>query len=176
MKAGRFRNSAAIQTLLVFSHFVGLGCAAQIQPVLPATSAETLSGKPIVLPDAIRGHEAVLVAGFSRQAGDECATWVRTLHADPAMAGVEIYSVAMLEQAPAILRGIIKSGMRKGMTQESQDHSIIFTRDEKLWRIYFTVTDDNWAYVVFLNPRGQILWRGHGPPIDQEPQLRIARH
>jgi hypothetical protein len=34
---------------------------------LPSTAGETLSGKPIVLADAVRGRTAVLVAGFSRQ-------------------------------------------------------------------------------------------------------------
>jgi hypothetical protein len=41
-------------------------CVAQS---LPATAGETLSGKRIVLSDAVHGHAAILVAGFSREGG-----------------------------------------------------------------------------------------------------------
>ena len=50
---------------------------------LPSTAGETLSGKPIVLADAVRGHTAVLVAGFSREGGNGTGDWVKAIQRRP---------------------------------------------------------------------------------------------
>jgi hypothetical protein len=142
---------------------------------MPATSGETLSGKRLVLADAIRGHAAALVFGFSKDAGDPCGQWAKTLHADPAMAGVLVYQVASLEQAPGFVRGMIKSSMRKGVSTEDQDHFLVFTQDEKLWRGYFGVSNDKDPWVVFLDPTGKVLWHGHGDAKSLEPLLSKAK-
>ena len=44
---------------------------------MPRTRGEMLSGKPIVLADEVRGHPAVLVAGFSREGGNGTGAWDR---------------------------------------------------------------------------------------------------
>lgn len=142
---------------------------------LPATAGETLSGKRIVLADALRGRVSVLVVGFSKEAGDGCGAWAKAVRSDSALGGVSIYQVAMLEQAPAFVRGMIKSGMRKGMSPAEQDNFVILVRDDKLWRGYFGVTTDKEPYVVLLDASGQPRWRGHGSAKDLEPLLRTAR-
>ena len=68
----------------------------------------------------------------------------------------------MLEEAPGFMRGMIKSGMRKGCPQREQDHSVVLTQDEKLWRSYFDVSDDKDPYVVLIDEAGKVLWHGHG--------------
>jgi len=141
---------------------------------LPATPGETLSGKRIVLAEALRGHAAVLVMSFSRDAGKECDLWGRLVRADPAMSGVAVVQVAMLERAPGFVRGVIKNGLRKGLSAAEQDRSVILTQDEKLWRSYLGVTVDRDPYVVLLDAAGQVRWRGHGAARDQEPLLKAA--
>jgi len=69
---------------------LGFGVVAGRGQGMPTTSGETLSGKKLVLAEAVKGHAAVLVIGFSREAGDGCGLWVKALHGDAAMAGVPV--------------------------------------------------------------------------------------
>jgi len=126
------------------------------------------------LADAVRGRTAVLVAGFSREGGNGTGDWVKAIQADPAFAKASVYSVAMLASAPGFIRGMIRSGMKKGLSPQAQDRFVVLTEDEKSWRTYFGVTTDKEPYVVLLDAQGQILWHGHGYAANLEPQLRAA--
>lgn len=141
---------------------------------LPSTAGETLAGKPIVFADAVHGHVTAIVAGFSREGGTRCGEWVKALHADAALANVDVYQVAMIAGAPGFIRGMIKSGMKKGVPPAQQDHFVVLTQDEKLWRSYFDVSADQDPYVVLMDANGKVLWRGHGLPANLEPQLKAA--
>lgn len=152
--------------------FFASACLAQS---LPKTAGETLSGKPIVLANAVRGHSAVLIAGFSREGGAGSGDWVRTIQSDPALSGVAVYQVAEIAGAPSLIRGMIRNGMRKGLTPAQQDAFVVLTEDETQWKAFFSVTADNVPYVTFLDANGKVLWLGHGPASTLEPQLRGAR-
>jgi hypothetical protein len=143
---------------------------------MPATAGETLSGKRIVLADEVRGHAAVLVAGFSREGGNGTGAWIKAIHADPSMSGVTVYQVAMIAGAPGLIRGMIKSGMKKGTPPAEQDNFVVLTQDEKVWRSYFAVGDDQVTYVVLIDSSGNVLWHGHGSAAELEPQLKTALH
>ena len=101
---------------------------------LPATDGETLGGHRVAVALAIRGHAAVLIAGFSKDGGDGSASWAKAVHADPALKSAEVYQLVMLEGAPSLIRPMIKSGIRKGMSTAEQEECIILTQDEKLRR------------------------------------------
>ncbi|MGA8731978.1 MAG: hypothetical protein WB608_24685 [Terracidiphilus sp.] len=143
---------------------------------MPTTVGETLRGKRIVLVDATHGHTTVLVAGFSHEGGTGTGAWVKALKADPVLTRVAVYQVAMLEKAPGFIRGMIKSGMRKGLSAAEQDQSLVLTQDEQSWRSYFDVSDDKDPYVMLIDANGKVLWRGHGAAGELEPQLRAALH
>jgi len=80
----------------------------------------------------------------------------------------------MLAGAPGFIRGMIRSGMKKGLSAVEQDRFVVLTDDEKLWRTYFDVTADNEPYVALLDSEGKVLWRGHGSAANSERQLRAA--
>ena len=142
---------------------------------LPITAGETLTGKRIVLAEAVHTHATIILAGFSREGGTRCGEWVKALRADSALSNVDVYQVAMIAGAPALIRGMIKSGMKKGVPPAQQDHFVVLTQDEKLWRSYFEVSADQDPYVALIDATGKVLWRGHGPPADLEPKLKAAR-
>ena len=148
-------------------------CLAQ---VLPSTAGETLSGKPIVLADAVRGRTAVLVAGFSREGGNGTGDWMKAIQADPAFAKATVYSVAMLASAPGFVRGTVRSGMKKGLSLEAQEKFVVLTEDEKRWKTFFDVSKDKEPYIVLLDAQGRILWHGHGYAANLETQVRAALH
>ena len=164
-----------MRAVLVAILIAGLSQLNNLTQQMPATAGETLTGSRIVLAEALKGHSTVLVAAFSRQAGDGCETWWKALHADPTMTGVLVYQAAMLEKAPGFVRGLIRSGMRKGLSPAQQESFVVLTQDEKLWRNYLRVDDDRDPYVLLLDPAGRILWRGHGSPDQLEALLRAAR-
>jgi len=155
---------------------LALAAAAAVSQTLPATPGETLSGKRIVVADAVRGHMTVLIVGFSKDAGPKSGEWAKAVRADQALAGAAVYQVASLEQAPGFVRGMIKSGMRKGVNPAEQDNFVVLTQDDKQWRSYLGVADDKQPYVVLLDAAGQSRWHGHGEAKDLEPQLKAALH
>lgn len=141
---------------------------------VPRTAGETLSGKPIVLADQVQGHPVILVAGFSREGGNGTAAWVKLIHGDGALSGCTVYEIAEIAGAPSLIRGMIKSGMRKGVPPAEQDKFVVLTQDEKPWRSYFGVSDDQVPYVMLIDETGKVLWHGHGQAADLEPELKSA--
>ena len=133
-----------------------------------------MGGHKVVVAQAIRGHEAVLIAGFSKEAGDGCGAWSKAVHADPALRSAVFYQLVMLEEAPRIIRPMIRSGMRKGLSAAEQEQFVILTQDEKLWRNYFGVDNDKEPWVVLIDADGKVLWHGHGAAQYLEPLLRQA--
>jgi hypothetical protein len=157
--------------LIVAAALMGMNCFSQ---GMPGTAGETLTGKRIVLADAARGHLTALVAGFSREGGTRCGDWVKAIHGDSALANVEVYQMSMLAGAPGLIRGMIKSSMKKGVPPAQQDHFVVLTQDEKLWRSYFDVSADQDPYIVLLDANGKVLWHGHGAAAKLEAQVKAA--
>ncbi len=143
---------------------------------MPKTAGETLSGKQMVLADVVRGHPAILVAGFSRQGGNGTGVWVKAIHADPALAGIPVYEIAQIAGAPGLIRGMIRSGMKKSVPAAEHDSFVVLTQDEKPWRAYFDVSDDQVPYVLMMDATGKVVWRGHGTAAEFEPKLKAALH
>src|ERR1700733_287451 len=92
---------------------LGAGWAVAAAESVPVTQAETLTGQKLEFPSALAGKPAVCVFGFSKEAGDRTKTWMTRLTQD----GVSAWSVANLESAPALVRGMIRGSMRKGTPQ-----------------------------------------------------------
>lgn len=141
---------------------------------LPSTQGETLNSKRITLSNVIKGHPAILIAGFSHDAGDACGAWFHNLRSDPAFKGAAVYEVAEIEKAPSFVRGMIKSGMRKGIAAADQDNFVVLTQDDASWRSFFQVQNDKEPYVILFDSSGQTRWRGHGNVKDLESQLKAA--
>jgi hypothetical protein len=134
----------------------GWSCAAAEN--LPVTQAETLTGQKLEFPTALAGKPAVCVFGFSREAGDRTKVWMTRLSQD----GVNSWSVANLEAAPALVRGMIRGSMRKGTPQPLLERSLIMTKDEKAWKRAVEAKHDNLPVVVLLDATGRLLWTYEG--------------
>jgi len=85
-----------------------------------------------------------------------------------------VYEIAEIAGAPSLIRGMIKSGMRKGVPPDEQSRFVVLTQDEKPWRAYFEVSDDQVPYVILIDGSGKVLWHGHGQAAELEPQLKSA--
>ncbi len=167
---------------MVHRALLGFVCAAAAFTVpsclsqsLPVTAGETVSGRRIVLSEAVRGHQTVLVAAFSRAGSSGASAWARAVHADSALAGSAVYQIAMLEPVPNFARRMIESTLRRKLSAAEQDNFVVLTQDEKLWQSYFEVTSDHDPYVVFIDANGKVIWHGHGPA-SLEPELKAVLH
>ena len=133
--------------------------------VIPHTEAETLSGKKIVWPDAASGHPAVFIVGFSRAGGDSSGRWGKQLRQE--FSNVQIYSVAELQDAPKMVRGMIRHSMRGNIPQNEQDTFVVLYQDEDVWKKLADFSDPNDAYMLLVDSMGRIRWRTHGKVPDQ---------
>jgi len=154
------RNSLSIHWALAVMLFLGTGVWAQD---IPHVEAETLSGKKIVLPDAAADHPAIFIIGFSRAGGDSSGRWGKDLRKELASnADLRFFSIAILQDAPKLMRGVIKHGMRGGVPKAEQDSFIVLERDEDVWKKLADFSDPNDAYVILTDSYGKIRWRTHG--------------
>jgi hypothetical protein len=120
---------------------------------LPVTPAETLAGQKLEFPTALAGKSAVCVFGFSKEAGDRTKVWMTRLSQD----GINSWSIANLEGAPALVRGMIRSSMRKGTPPPLLERSLILTKDEKAWKHAVGARQDNLPVVVLIDAAGKVV-------------------
>lgn len=144
---------------------------------LPVTPAETLAGQKIEFPTAVMGKSSVCVFGFTKEAGDRTKVWMTRLSQD----GINAWSIANLEGAPALVRGMIRSSMRKGTPAPLLERSLILTKDEKAWKHAVGVKQDNLPVVVLLDATGSVLWTYEGLFSDEsyrelKTRLEAANH
>lgn len=132
----------------------------QQQP--PPLHGDTLDGKPITLPDASAGKVTLLLVAFSRKGGDNTAAWRdRFEHDFGSNPRVTSYAVAMLQDAPSLLRGMIKAGMRSGTPPARRSHFVVCTSNEQAWKQFTGMSDDKWPFLVLLDGSGHVRWT-HG--------------
>jgi len=154
---GNRYSQLKIALLLLFV-FINVSRSSDAAENLPVTPAETLSGQKLQFPTALTGKLSVCVFGFSKEAGDRTKTWMTRLNQD----GMNAWSIANLEKAPAMVRGMIRGSMRKGTPAPQQDRSLIMTKDETAWKRALRSTQDNLPVVVLLDPSGRVLWTYEG--------------
>jgi hypothetical protein len=146
-----------------------LVAASLFAQVIPHTEAETLSGKKIVLPEAAAGHPAVFIVGFSRAGGDSSGRWDKQLRQDFATeSNVRVYSVAELQDAPKMVRGMIRHGMRGSIPKNEQDSFVLLYQDEDVWKKLADFSDPNDAYILLVDSADNIRWRTHGKGPNQQ--------
>jgi len=125
---------------------------------LPVTPAESLDNQKLQFPTALGGMPAVCVFGFTKEAGDRTKAWMTRLNEG----GIPAWSIADLEAAPSLVRGMIRSSMRKGTPQPLLKRSLIMTKDDRAWRVALGVKQENLPVVVLLDSAGKVLWVHEG--------------
>jgi ATP10 protein len=132
--------------------------------LFPQLVGEALSGESIVVPDTTSGRFTVVALTFSRSAGDDAQRWRERLASDPAMHDlVRVLTVAELEGAPRLMRGLITRAIRRGTTPSLRAQTMVLDRDEGLWKRRLAVSETSRAYVVLIAPNGRIRWVSDGP-------------
>jgi hypothetical protein len=130
---------------------------------LPHTEAETLTGKKIVLPDALNGHPAIVVIGFTKRSRSQTAAWATQLTKDyGAEPRLQRYSIAVLDDIPGLIRGMVISGIRRSVPENQQDTFLILTHDAKPWRDLAAISAADDAYVILFDNTAHVVAQTHG--------------
>ncbi len=161
----------SILRVLTWPLLLALGlCCAKAQTLhfgdtFPAVNGKSLSGGVLAIPD---GHPAVVILGFTQAAGKDASQWTARLERDfPTLA---VDDLIFLDSAPGLMRGMIASGIRRGMAPARQAHSIVLDHDGSLWKQRlsggFPGVDLSHAVAVALDATGHIRAVGCGAVTD----------
>lgn len=154
---------ARLARLLVFLILVALA-AAQSTHQLPTTEGENLTGSKVVLPDAAKGKLAVLIFGFSKASKTANSAWADKIFAEfGTQSGFTLYQLPVLENVPGFVRGMAISSMKKGVRDNMREHFIPVLHGESELKKLVGYKEADDAYLVMLDPTGQIVKQMHGP-------------
>ena len=125
----------------------------------PKLHGNTLDRTGIVIPDACVGKVTLLLLGFSKNGGQLTAAWRTPFLADfPPDPRLTYYTVALLERAPSLLRGMIRAGMRRSTPLAERAHVVTAMVDESAWINYMKLKDDRLPAVLLLDQTGRLSW------------------
>lgn len=131
------------------------------QQAIPIIEGETLAGNKVSLPAAAAGRAALLIIGFTRGSQDQTKAWsLRARDRFPA------WSIAVLEDVPRLLRGMVTRGIRSGLPKEQHGRFVLVYQGEKQLKqaAGFGRPDD--AYLLVIDGAGAVRWSFHGPVTD----------
>jgi hypothetical protein len=130
---------------------------------LPRLEGKTLSGKQIVLPDDARGKIALLVIGFTKNSSPATRAWGQRFKKDFGNdQRYSVYPIAVLEDVPGFIRGMVTSGIRRGVPPGEQDRFVTLFQGQADLRRFVAYAGPDEAYLLLLDAKGEIQWRGHG--------------
>jgi len=130
---------------------------------LPTIEGESLAGKDVVLPNASAGKVAVLIFGFSKASKNPSSAWAAKLYDDlGTQSGFELYQMPVLEDVPRLIRGMVISGIKKGVAENRRDHFVPIVHGEDLLKQLVNYREPDDAYLVLIDRSGMIVRQEHG--------------
>lgn len=129
-------------------------CAQQF----PAIEGQNLREHRVKLPD---GHAAVAILGFTHASQNQTKAWSLKIGKE-----FPVWSVAVLEDVPRLVRGMASHGIKSGVPEEQRERFLLVYHGEKELKeaAGFSTPDD--AYVLVIDKGGAIRWKFHGPVSD----------
>jgi len=128
---------------------------------MPKTAGESLAGQQVMLPDSVKGHSSVVIVGFSKSSQNRVKDW-NTRARKELGDSFNVYQVAVLEDAPRLVRGMITHAMKGSTPAARQDHFLVVVKGEPELKKAAGFSESDDAYVLLLDGAGEIRWRTHG--------------
>ncbi len=124
----------------------------------PAIEGKNLIDRKVKFPD---GHPAVVVMWFTQASQNQTKAWTQRIGAQ-----FPVYSIAVLEDVPRLVRGMASHGIKSGTPENQREHFLLVYHNEKELKqaAAFSTPDD--AYILILDKSGVIRWKFHGPVTD----------
>jgi hypothetical protein len=149
------RSARVCLLLSIFGTFAGAD-------QLPSISAQNLLGAKVELPSQLKGKPAILCIGFSRSSQTEVKHWTSSVREQLANSRAVVIPIAVLEDAPKLIRGMIVHGIKGDVPPEQRSTFLVLYQNEKELKqaAGFTAPDD--AYILLMDELGTIQYRLHG--------------
>ena len=130
---------------------------------MPRVEGESFAERKVVLPDDAKGKVAVLVFGFTKASKGPTSTWGEKVFSEfGKQAGFDLYQLPVLEDVPRFVRGMVISGMKKGVKDNVRDHFVPILQGESELKKLVSYREPDDAYLVVLDPSGKIVQQIHG--------------
>jgi hypothetical protein len=130
---------------------------------LPRLAGESLSGKEVVLPNDAHGKIALLVIGFTKKSSHATQAWEQRFKKDFGNdQRYVVYPVAVLEDVPRFIRGMVTSSIRRGTPPGEQDRFVTLFQGEADLKRFVSYAGPDEAYLLLLDAKGEVQWHGHG--------------
>ena len=125
----------------------------------PPFEVDTLAGAKLKMPAAANGKVSLIVMSFSKDASAASKAWAERFTRD----GGHAYVAAVLEAAPRLIRGLIRSGMRGDIPKELHERTLLIYKGEAEWkqRTGFQAGTDAQPYLILLDRQGRVQWQHH---------------
>lgn len=117
---------------------------------VPDLKVKDLTGRELTLPR--KDVSAVYVVSFSRQGSRGVEKWLEELEQVPVL-----YTVAVLEGAPWFVRRMIRSAVRRDLTEEEYPYFVIAEQGRDEWIQMSGSTDDALPVVVCHDPERGVI-------------------
>jgi hypothetical protein len=109
----------------------------------------------------------VLVFGFTKASKGPTSRWAeKTLAEFGSDAGFELYQLPVLEDVPRLIRGMVISGIKKGVPEKTRDHFVPIVQGEADLKKFVNYKEPDDAYLVIVNPDGLVVQQLHGAVTD----------
>jgi hypothetical protein len=82
--------------------------------------------------------------------------------------GQQSAKAAVLQDAPKMVRGLIRHGMGGSIPKDEQDSFVLLYQDEDVWNKLADFSHPNNAYLLLVDAADNIRWRTHGEVADQQ--------
>ena len=153
-----------------------VSASAQTVQQLPKIEGETFAGRHVVFPDTTSGNITVLVLGFTKASKTPTSEWARKLSADfGSRPGFELYQLPVLEDVPRLLRGMVISGIKKGVADNNRDRFVPILQGEAELKKVVNYHEPDDAYLIMLDGTGRIVQQTHGSLIDSNYSPLFAK-
>lgn len=131
------------------------------QRSIPNIECETLSGKKVLLPRDLGSKPALLIIGFTHGSQAQTKPWgVRVRDRFPT------WSIAVLEDVPHLVRGVVSHGIKSGIPKEQYDRFLLVYHGEKELKQVAAFDRPDDAYLLVIDGTGFVRWSFHGSVTD----------
>jgi len=130
----------------------------------PAAEGVNLQRQRVLLPSGLPGDLNILIIAFQRWQQAMIESWVPFVEElEQTHSGVRYYELPTLESRDSLSRTLINEGMRAGIPDaRSRQRTITLYVDRAAFRSALDLPDESTIYVLLVNRRGRVVWRGEG--------------
>ena len=129
--------------------------------VVSPLRVQTLSGDSLMVPAPNAPVPSLFVIGFSKKSRAETSQWTQRLERDDPN-GEPPYQVAILDDVPRFLRGLVSRSIRSGLPERLHKRFLLVFDNGDVWRRLVRFVDPDAAYLLVIGAGGELVWRTKG--------------